>query len=397
MFIAWTSPLMADVPWPAETWNEGEDITHSSVQHNNLSGAYYNATDAYVLALKQNDLIWQYIYDPGLNTWTTTGPIAVPPAGDYEGITMFDEADDATDGVRVLLIHEGGGGYADSTLFYVKDLFGSPTVARTWKVGCSGCDMPGEVGNLSGPEGIAFVSNAWLAELGFVDGGGNPVLGATEAEDGLDGLVFIGHQTDGFIYVFDFATDADNSMSFIGVYDTGSSFDEIAGLEFDNTNGLLYIFHGAGNNTLEVTDLSSTAGGDADRFFSTLARTEPVDGGSQLNLEGLAVIPPDMCASQNLCWGTPDEGDIFITCDGCSEAIKWMEGLAGNWISLCPPGCPDVLPADMNCDDKTDGADIQLFVELWVAGSYTCQADMNGDGALDSADVSAFVSVLLGA
>ncbi|MCP4645666.1 MAG: hypothetical protein GY851_34795, partial [bacterium] len=81
----------------------------------------------------------------------------------------------------------------------------------------------------------------------------------------------------------------------------------------------------------------------------------------------------------------------------CTVAIKWMENFAGDWINLCPLGCPDILPADMNCDGKTDGADIQLFVELWVAGGYACQADMDGDRALDSADVPAFVSVLLGA
>ena len=147
---------------------------------------------------------------------------------------------------------------------------------------------------------------------------------------------------------------------------------------------------------LQQYDLSSTEGGDADRFFSTLVRTEPADEGSHLNLEGLAVIPPDMCASQNLCWGAPDEGDIFITCDDCTVAIKWMEDLAGDWINLCPPGCPDILPADMNCDGKTDGADIQQFVELLVAEGYACQADMNGDRDVDLADVSGFVSVLLG-
>ncbi len=397
VFALCANPLMADIPWPAETWNEGEDITHSSPQHNNLSGAYYNATDNYVLALKQNDLIWKYTYDAGLDTWTTSGSIALPSAGDYEAITMFDEEDDPTDGVRVLLMHEGnGGGHNDSTLYYVKDLFTSPSTVRTWKVGCaSGCNMPGEVGNSNGPEGIAFVSNTWLDDLGFVDGAGDPVLGTTVAENGLDGLIFVGHQTDGFIYVFDLKTDANDSMSFIGVYDTSSSFNEIAALEFDNLNGLLYIFHGAGNNTLEVTDLSSTAGGDADRVFTALARTEPADGGSGYNLEGLAVIPPDMCASQNLCWGIPATGQIFLTCDDCTVAIKWMEGLAGDWINRCPPGCPDVLPADMNCDDKTDGADIQLFVELLVGGGYACQADMNGDRTFDSADASAFVSVLL--
>ncbi len=60
------------------------------------------------------------------------------------------------------------------------------------------------------------------------------------------------------------------------------------------------------------------------------------------------------------------------------------------------PGCPGILPADMNCDGDTNGADVQRFVDTFVAGDYTCPADMNQDGALDESDVPMFVDALLG-
>ncbi len=109
------------------------------------------------------------------------------------------------------------------------------------------------------------------------------------------------------------------------------------------------------------------------------------------------MIPPDLCAGNDLCSGASNEGDIFLTCDDCTVAIKWMQDFAGDWISFCPLGCPAILSADMNCDGETNGADIQRFVELLVSGPFTCQADMNDDHALDVDDVSAFVSALLGA
>lgn len=60
------------------------------------------------------------------------------------------------------------------------------------------------------------------------------------------------------------------------------------------------------------------------------------------------------------------------------------------------PGCPGILPADMNCDGDRNGVDIQEFVDILAAGEYMCQADMNQDGASDMADASLFVSALLG-
>lgn len=391
----------ADVPWPAQTWSAGQDITTGPAQHMDLSGACYNATLGYVLALRQDNLVWRYDYNPGAQTWTAGPPITLPISGDFEGLTQFDESDDPVDGARILLLHEGsGGGHNDSFVYLIRRLFTVPAVARTWRVGCaSGCPMPGEVNNADGPEGIAFVPNAWLAARGFVDGQGQPRLGTPREAGGLGGLVFIGHQAGGFVYVFDLRTTADHALTFVGAFDTGSSLNEIAALEFDATNGLLYLFHGAGINRLEVTDLSSMpGGGGADRVFNTLALTAPADAGSGLNLEGLAVIPPDMCRAHDACAEPPEtmEGSLFLTCDGCVPAIKWLRGLSGGWISECPPGCAEGIPGDVNCDGTADGRDIGRFAELAASGSYWCQVDMDGDRETGGDDVTLFVQALIG-
>jgi len=393
--VAW-----AQVPWPAQTWGQGQDLT--APLQTELSGACYNGTVNYILAISQNEFIWPYTYNAALQLWTTVGPVVIPINGDYEGITQFDETTDPVDGVRVLLLNEGTGGgtHNDSFVYYFRRLTTLPTLARTWRVGCAaGCPMPGEADNLLGPEGIAFVPNAWLAARGFVDAAGLPRLGTPRAANGLGGLVLIGHQWTGFIYAFDLKLDADHAMNFVGIYDTGSSHDEIAGLEFDATNGLLYVFHGAGVNFLEVTDLSSTpaANGGANRVFLTRAWTTPADGGAALNLEGLAVIPPEMCAAHDVCAGGPAAGgSIFLTCDACTPAFKWMQGLSASWIHECPPGCPSGPAGDMNCDGMGDGRDIEAFVSLLLSGAYACQSDLNRDRVVDGADVAWFAGWLVG-
>ncbi|MFQ5428824.1 MAG: sialidase family protein [Phycisphaerae bacterium] len=62
------------------------------------------------------------------------------------------------------------------------------------------------------------------------------------------------------------------------------------------------------------------------------------------------------------------------------------------------PGCPGILPADMNCDGALTGDDIQRFVDVFTAAGYTCQADMPPqDGIVDDNDVAPFVAALIAA
>ncbi len=87
--------------------------------------------------------------------------------------------------------------------------------------------------------------------------------------------------------------------------------------------------------------------------------------------------------------GVPDEDDIANgTSLDCNE-----NGIPDE----CEyPGCDGILSADMNCDEMTDGADVQGFTNYLVADRYTCQADMNDDGFVDENDILLFVDQLLG-
>jgi len=59
------------------------------------------------------------------------------------------------------------------------------------------------------------------------------------------------------------------------------------------------------------------------------------------------------------------------------------------------PGCPGILLADLNCDGKINGLDIPKFVDLLLAGGYTCQADLDQNGILDLSDVPGLVNALV--
>lgn len=389
----------AVVPWPVQSWGQGINLTVSAEQQDNLSGAYYNATQKYILAVRQDGKTWRYDYNSLLNSWLMTSSVTLPSPGDFEGITMFDEADDPIDGTRLLLLEEGeGGGENDSYIYYIKKAFTAPTVAQTWKVGCaSGCNMRGEVGAASGPEAIAFIPNNWLTLRSFVDRNGLAVLGTTRANGGLGGLVFVGHQIDGFIYVFDLKLNG--TMTFIGTYDTSGSFNEIADMSFDNSNGLLYILHGAGSNSIEVTNLISAPGTSGVRILTSLAWTSAADNGIGYNIEGLAVIPPPTCAMQSPCgsnWnGTDTNGGIFLTCDTCPIAIEWMRSLTFDWIDPALVNCPNIPRGDLNCDGVCNGRDIQLFMNLIATGGYSGQADMDQNGVLNQNDRAGMVSMLM--
>jgi hypothetical protein len=72
----------------------------------------------------------------------------------------------------------------------------------------------------------------------------------------MNGLMFVGHQEIGRIYVFDLQRGAGTgAFTVVGEYAT--QFSEIAELSFDRSTGLLYVLHDASFDTIEVLDLSS--------------------------------------------------------------------------------------------------------------------------------------------
>lgn len=296
IFLA-QSPGFAD-PWPAEDWNDAANISDfDSASGADLSGAAWNPV---------SETLWVCRNGPG-GTASKFWVIADDGTGDYgvqykggnrgewtglgdaEGITFVNYSEEI-----VYLIIEG----EERINSYDVSVYGTLTQIRDWDASAY---LP-KSGGL-GAEGITFVPDNWLEFAGFSDAAGNPYT----SQNGMGGLMFIGHQNGGRIYVFDLAPDSD-TFTFVGAYRT--SYSETAGLEFDRSTGLLYIWHGDAND-LEVTSLDSYIENGERR----LTPRGYFDLPGNANIEGIA-LPP----------ATNDLKFLYLTRDGGGEdALRWFD------------------------------------------------------------------------
>lgn len=156
----------------------------------------------------------------------------------------------------------------------------------------------------SGPEGITFVPDVWLQQEAFRAANGNLYT----STNGMGGLMFVGHQSGGYIHVFDL-NRVNNSYSYVGKYKSGQS--ETAALEFDRSTGKLYIWHNVGSvNFLEVVKLSSYVDSGERRLRQIVEYVGPRTG----NLEGFALLPTP--EKNNWCFVTDDSNYNH-------EAVMW--------------------------------------------------------------------------
>jgi hypothetical protein len=127
--------------------------------------------------------------------------------------------------------------------------------------------------------------------------------------NGMGGLMFVGHQSGGYVHVFDL-NRGNNSYNYVGKYKTGRS--ETAGLEFDRSTGRLYIWHNVGStsNFLEIVKLSSYMDGEERRLRQIVEYEGPRTG----NLEGFALVPTP--ETDNWCFVTDDSNTN-------DEAVMW--------------------------------------------------------------------------
>ena len=354
--------------WPAESFDLAEDLAVTGME-SDLSGAHWNPLENSLWVVRQNRQVWRF-EESGETFNLTDHWSSLPTGGDLEAITQVD----FTEIDVFYVLHED-----DGTVYKVDASGALPTVTRQWLLTLGGY-MPGEVSG-SGPEGMTFVPDEWLSERGFVDGDG---LSYTSV-NGMNGLLFIGHQIEGHIFVFDLDPDSNNVFDFVGEYATARS--EVAALEFDRTNGLLYIFHGATWNETEVTDLASSPSGDERIFTSIQEYGAPPNTDGTDNMEGIAMAHSDECDAEH-------DRHFFITIDGgSSEALKWFKE----------------FPCDCNgngiddADSAADFNDLAAFADCMAGPEQTpglthpacseiCQEtfDSNTDNDLDLADFAEF-------
>ncbi|EKD41328.1 MAG: hypothetical protein ACD_73C00767G0002, partial [uncultured bacterium] len=265
-------PLMAKAsPWPGETWQESEILTHLDNDFViNLSGAHWNP-ETRTLWVCINSGKFLALVEDGSGSfrvdqrrgqqgeWT--------PGGDLEGITQVDLAEDA-----IYLMTEG----VDIIKKYDTTNYGDSQLIQSWNIAPF---VP--TSGRAGSEGIVFVPDFWLHANGFVDENGNPYT----SQNGMGGLMFVAHQNGGGVYVFDLSPN-DGSFDFVGEFMTSQT--ESSGLEFDRSSGKLFIWHNTNGNKLEVTDMTSVVRADGNRQFRTIQEYDGPKGG---NLEGFALTP----------------------------------------------------------------------------------------------------------
>lgn len=210
--------------------------------------------------------------------------------GDLEGICQVD-----FDSSRVCLMFEG----EDLIKEFDVSTYGKAVLETQWDISAY---VPTKGG--LGSEGITFVPNEWLLKSGFVDPKGNPYI----SKNDMKGLMFIGHQNSDSIYVFDLSRE-NRSVHFVGAYKTARK--DSSALEFDRSEGLLYVWHNTGPNYLEITKLSSRVIGKKRRLTSVAEFVGPKGG----NLEGLAIASP----------ATNDKGCLIVDDDNQDgAAIMWF-------------------------------------------------------------------------
>ena len=286
----------AATAWPGESWTASTNLTSLDPTGwaTNLSGAFWNPVTRRLWVCTNKPAKFWSLRENG------SGGFAIEReytgTGDLEGITQTSTAAD-----RVFVV--------DEQARIVRSYRISDGVAlTTWFLST----IP-DWGN-SGPEGIAFVPDAWLAQNHFVDGNGAPYPQSVQGANGFGGLLFVAVQTSGWVYAFDLKNDG--TYLFVGRYLTTHL--ESCELTFDSSVGRMYILHNIDGNLLQVTDLTSTVSG-SDRRFTTAAEFQ-VPSGS--NIEGFAVTPALTAArtvGDNWCFFTDD--------DNANGALRWFTQL----------------------------------------------------------------------
>ncbi len=329
--------------WPAETTAQSVKLTalDPSGFSVNVSGAAWNPTNRTLWLASNSGIFWCLVEDGAGSFLIATNSAGTrakwSPGGDLEGICHVDYAQPT-----VFLLNEDG-----QILEYSTTAYGVNTALHTWSIAAHCPEIGG-----SGPEGITFVPDDWLRRESFRRSDGALCV----STNGMGGLMFVGHQTGGYIHVFDL-NRTNNRYGYVGRYKTGRS--ETADLAFDPGTGRLYVWHNTGANYLEVCELNSYLDGADRRLRPQIEYTGPRSG----NLEGFALV------------STPGTDDwCFVTDDDNSggEAVMWFRNFRPT--------------EDADADGLDDPWEMRYFGTLPEADGTT---DSDGDGHTNSQEATA--------
>ena len=248
-----------------------------------------------------------------------------------------------------------------------------------------------DTGN-TGPEGIVFIPDAALSAAGFIS---QQTGNLYTSQKGMGGLMFVAHQDEGYIWVFDVNPTVNNDFLYVGKYQTNRL--ESTDLAFDRTTGMLYILHNIGANYLEVTDLGSVVTG-SERKFTTVNEyflPNPTDG--NINIEGFAIVPKCPDDTQVSAWLArdveTDEGDAIL-----QDCLRWFMPFVADGTCTPPLGTAnpraEIFNVYPNPGENTITVDFRIGsnAEIRVLnsmGQTIINRRADGDVALDVSGLSA--------
>ncbi len=275
-FVFSTSTAFAQSAWPASNWDVATNLTNlmSSSGVEGLSGVHYNPTknQLYLVQDVGRLRVIQFNNQSGNHLQLTDRNLG----GDLEGITQVNDNDNEfwviQENEHLIARYQYNANFSTVTLLRSYDLLSME----------GGMFLSGN----GGPEDICFIPDEFLQAAGFV----SAVTGlAYSSQKGMGGLMFIAHQNQGKIWVYDINPDVNNDLFLVGVYNTNRQ--ESCGLSFDRSTGLLYILHNIDNNYLEVSDLKVNQTGQNFKFnlVQEFNVSVPTNGGK--NIEGVALRP----------------------------------------------------------------------------------------------------------
>ncbi len=298
---------LAQSPWPSESWTSAVNITSvmSASGLTELSGLYWNSLTNRLYVTHGDGRLRVLQLNTITNNFSQIGNVLVP-AGP-EGITQVNNSV-----AEFYTIDEDN--YEIRRYSHTAN-YSTVTLLKSWNILAAPSTML-NTGN-TGPEGIAFIPDSFLIASGFVSQvSGQPYV----SMKGMGGLIFIAHQNQGYVWVFDVNPNTNNDFAFIGKYKTNKS--ESCDLSFDKTTGLLYILHNTGVNTLEVTDLTSNISG-SDRKFTVRSEYTLSNPAGNINIEGFAIAPKCSDSTQVSAWLCRDVEAAELT-SYKTDCIRWF-------------------------------------------------------------------------
>lgn len=344
--------MLAQSTFPAETWSKAANI--SSVLPDKtyeVSGLYWNDSKKQLYAVCDNGKLLILNYNNVSNTFSLMSKIS--DMGAPEGIMQVENGSN-----EIYTIDESD---YEIRKYSLSANYAKATLSNTWNLLSSPSPMT-DTGN-KGPEGIVFVPDWYLHQAGFVSAAtGLPY----QSVKGMNGLIFIAHQDEGYVWVFDVNPNVSNDMIFVGKYQTNRN--ESCDLSFDPSTGLMYILHNTGSNYLEVSNLTASLVGEKYKLNTVVEYYVPNPSSGNTNVEGFALTPKFSDNALVSAWFCRDTSSSSESLD----CLRWF-------TSFNSPG-ENILKSGIANYIVNDG-------EIDISFVHNCLTIQSPNGKMSSVDI----------